>query len=319
MLDIATSKRLLRRSVTVTCLAYMADDWMWGRRLARGLLTTNSGTAHAGIPHDESLAMIESTYNGYCRLAGVTGFTGTVAEIGPGDTLGVALLLARNADAVWTIDRYQPRQDRDQQTRIYEALAARHGLTQLLERTGEGIAIRGVHSATGQSAESFFRGTGQQFDAILSNAVLEHLAEPLAGLDAMLARLRPGGHLVHVIDLRDHGMFAGRAPLTFLTIPEPVYRRMTRHSGRSNRCLYRDYRLWLERSGLRETKLLVSALVHGWSAPQPVALEAVPDAELLLALRDVAALRPYLAAALRQHSDRELSVAGCILVARKAF
>jgi hypothetical protein len=35
------------------------------------------------------------------------------------------------------------------------------------------------------------------------------------------------------------------------------------------------------------------------------------------ALRDVVALRSYLAAARRQYSDRELSVAGCILVARK--
>jgi hypothetical protein len=35
------------------------------------------------------------------------------------------------------------------------------------------------------------------------------------------------------------------------------------------------------------------------------------------ALRDVVALRSYLAAALSQYSDRELSVAGCILVARK--
>src|SRR6266478_884247 len=89
-----SAKRILRHSIPATCLAYMVDDWLWGRRLARGRNETNSGTAHAGLTIEESIAIIESTYRAYCQHAGVERFQGRVVEIGPGDNLGVALLLA---------------------------------------------------------------------------------------------------------------------------------------------------------------------------------------------------------------------------------
>lgn len=69
---------------------------------------------------------------------------------------------------------------------------------------------------------------------------MEHLFDPVAALDGMLEALRPGGTLVHRIDLRVHGMFRGQHPLTFLTLPDAIYTRMTRNSGRPNRVLFPD-------------------------------------------------------------------------------
>jgi hypothetical protein len=152
MLDISTSKRLLRCSVTVTCLAYMADDWLWRRRLTRGRIGTNSGTSHASLALADSLTTIENTYSSYRRFAGVSAFQGLVAELGPGDNLGVALLLTGEADAVWMVDRYRPRYNLAQQAAIYSALAARHAVAERLERDGERIVLRGVHEVVGQSA-----------------------------------------------------------------------------------------------------------------------------------------------------------------------
>ena len=50
--------RLLRKSRTLTCLAYVANDWHQGRKLARGEIGTTSGmrttlSAEAVIEHGE--------------------------------------------------------------------------------------------------------------------------------------------------------------------------------------------------------------------------------------------------------------------------
>jgi SAM-dependent methyltransferase len=312
------AKHLLRHSIPATCLAYMADDWLWGQRIAGGRNETSSGMAHAGLALEESIAIIENTYRAYLRYAGVERFQGRVVEIGPGDNLGVALLLAGSGASVVTVDRFHPRRDRDQEWRIYQALIARHRLSLRLDRTDAGIAIERVQSAIGKSAETFFAAETARFDAVLSNAVLEHLADPLAALDTMRDSLAPGGHLVHVIDLRDHGMFSGRTPLTFLTIPETIYRRMTRQSGRPNRVLFHDYRCWLERSRLPEARLLVSCLVTDWFAEEPVEFHRLPQSELNAAVTEVGNIRRRLAANLRRHADQEIAVAGCVLIARNS-
>ena len=313
MTVVETLKRLLRRSIAATCLAYIADDCLWALRLAFGRNETTCGTTHHGLDLGASLAIIEKTYDYYRQMTGMNHFYGRVAELGPGDSLGVSLLLASRGAEVWAVDRYRSRRDSAQEFVIYESLAQRHGL----KRSAGAAAMEQVHYVAGKSAEEFFIESDLRFDAILSTAVVEHLYEPMAALDAMVAALRPGGWVVHVIDLRDHGMFAGWPPLTFLRIAEPIYRRMTRYSGRPNRCRYHDYSRWLEQSRLQNARLLVTCLIDGWSPPQPIPLGQISDVELKPALADVSAIRSKLAVKFRAHIDREVAVAGCVLVARK--
>jgi ubiquinone/menaquinone biosynthesis C-methylase UbiE len=73
------------------------------------------------------------------------------------------------------------------------------------------------------------------FDCVISNAVLEHVYEPVA-VAASLARVtRPGGHNFHQIDFRDHKDF--RHPLEFLLFGTRDYRDEFERtkSGRGNR------------------------------------------------------------------------------------
>ena len=254
--------RQVKRSVTLTILYYLMDDLRARYRLFCGKLMTRSGSRHGTLKLEESLQYIERVYGDYVDYGELEGFAGRVAEIGPGDNFGVALLmLGAGAKEVHTIDRFRPLRDDARQAGIYRALATRHGLDRLLVDDGaNAVAIRGLVASHGVAAETFFKSSVLRFDCIVSRAVLEHLYDPLSALDDMAAALVPGGTLIHRIDFRDHGMFSGHHPLTFLTIQDALYRAMTRESGRPNRLLLPAWRDWLHRSpltgSLRVTRLV---------------------------------------------------------------
>jgi SAM-dependent methyltransferase len=177
--------------------------------------------------------------------------------------------------------------------------------------------LRHVEYHAGVPAEDFFRDRKDAFDFIISRAVLEHLYDPISALDDMADALKPGGMLVHRIDLRDHGMFENMHPLTFLTIPEQIYRRMVRNSGRPNRVLLSAYRDWLKRSGLDgDVRITRLAGVREQLAPTPwdgISPELRHDA-----LQTVEAIRPRIAKSLQSNSGEDLCVSGIVLRAWKS-
>lgn len=310
-------RALIKRSVALTCAYYAFDDWRARRRLAGGDLETRSGSRHATLDLDSSLAYIDRVYRDYLAYGAIQHFEGTVAEIGPGDNFGVALrILGDGAEAVHAIDRWVSRRDPEAQRRIYEAMSERWALGRLFDGAPAEDTIRGLVYRAGQPAETFFRTSGQRFDAIISRAVLEHLYDPLGALDDMAAALRPGGIMIHRIDLRDHGMFASHHPLTFLTIGEPLYGRMTRGAGRPNRVLMPAYRAWLARSGLEGT-LRVSRLAGVVDEVSPASWEQLDESLRQRALDCVGAVRGRLAKRFKAMADEDLAVSGCVLVAHK--
>lgn len=312
-----TLKALVRRSVLLTCAYYLFDDWRAQRRWTAGKHVTTSGTRHARLDLPASLAYIEKIYADYLAYAGCDRFCGTVAEIGPGDNFGVALLLLGNGvEAVHAIDRFRPQRDPVRQAAIYQALADRHGLADRFNGPPAETTLRGLQYHPGRPAETFFRNSTQRFDAILSRAVVEHLYDPAAALTDMFRALQPGGIMVHRIDLRDHGMFTGHHPLTSLTIPEAVYLRMTRGSGRPNRVLLPAYRNWLETSGARGS-LRITRLAGVDEEVGPADWDGLDPALKRRALECVAAVRPSLAAGFKNLRDEDLAVSGGLLVARR--
>jgi SAM-dependent methyltransferase len=307
-------RELAKRSVALTCAYYLFDDWRARRRWARGNYDTRSGSRHAQLSLENSLAYIEKVHADYLTYAGRSRFAGIVAEIGPGDNFGVALLMLGNgADAVHAIDRYRPRRDPSRQAAIYRALVERHGLTDCFDGPPSEQTLRGLRYYPGRPAEDFFRRTALTFDAILSRAVLEHLYDPAVALSDMLRALGPGGTMVHRIDLRDHGMFTGHHPLTFLTIPEAVYRRMTAGSGRPNRGMYPLYRHWLASSGAQGS-LRITRLAGVEEEVGPAVWNELDPELKRRACRSVEKIRPSLTAPFRNWPDQDLAISGCVLV-----
>ncbi len=310
-------RAIIKRSVPLTCAYYLFDDWRARRRLADGRLETSSGARHADLDIDASLAYVERVCGDYLGYGGLQQFSGSVAEIGPGDSFAVALrILGGGADHVHAIDRWVSRRDPEAQRRIYGALAERHKLDDLFDGAPGENTIRDLTYHAGQPAETFFRTCGLRFDAILSRAVMEHLYDPLAALDDMAACLTPGGIMIHRIDLRDHGMFAGHHPLTLLTLSDGLHRRMTQGGGRPNRVLIGAYRDWLERSGL-SGELTISRLAGIGEEIEPAPWAALDKNATSRALACVRAIRPRLGGKFKVMADEDLAVAGLVLVARK--
>lgn len=311
----------IRRSIVLTCAYYLLDDWRARRRLAGGDLSTRSGSRHDRLDVDSSLQYIErihADYLAYGGVDGIGGFSGVVGEIGPGDNFGLALLLlGGGATEVHALDRYRSERDADAQRTIYAALSEKHGLAGLFSGPPAEETIRHLHYHAGEPAETFFRDHDIRFDAILSRAVLEHLYDPLGALSDMAARLNPGGRLVHRIDFRDHGMFAGRHPLTFLTVPGAVYKHMVRGAGRPNRVLLPDYRAWLAGSGMAGT-LSITRLAGVEGAIAPAAWKDIDEELRHRALETVTAIRPRLRSPFAAMTDEDLAVAGTVLEARKS-
>ena len=292
--------RAARSSVAVTSLLFLADG-LWAK--LTGALTIDSEHL-SGINIDEDYryaAMVAGYYLDHGKVRG------RVAEIGPGGSAAVALnLLARGAQSVDLLDRFVFTHDEAQLDRLYRRFDNYDDLSKVRFHTGESA-----------SAEQFFR-QNRRFDAIFSCAVLEHVSDPAGALKTMIAALEPGGRLVHQVDLRDHGMFtaAGKHELTFLTIPDRLYRPMSEARGRPNRVPLSVYRRVLDDSGV-DYRIVVTHLVGVGELPEPQEIGQIDPEVLERATRTVAAIRPRLIRRLREQSLDDLAVAGFRIEATK--
>lgn len=307
---------LVKRIKPLACAWYILDARRTQARLRRGDIATVSGTRHSGLDLQQSIAYIEKVFRDYLAWSDRPALRGRIVEIGPGDNFGVALLLLKQgAGFVEAIDKFAPRRDPVQQAAIYAALSARHGMGDLFDGEPAEATIARLRYHPGMPAERYFREQ-RGFSAILSRAVLEHLDDPLQSLDDMWHSLEPGGQLIHRVDLRDHGMFAGAHPLTFLTVGQRLYGAMTRQTGRPNRVLLPDYRAHLAGRGW-PARLGITRLVGVAEEFGNLPWEAIPAAARQQALTAVQAIRPNLAPPFVGLSDTDLAVSGFVLVAEK--
>ena len=314
---------LLDRWPYLKAMGFIAENALWLIRHRIGWNRITYGT-HKSLRLQESVNYVEQVFADYLRYGQLERFHGTVAEIGPGDNGGVALLI-RNSGAqhVDLVERFENVIDEGQQQEIYEALSHRHPLERF--RIGpqwKRMELSGVTWWIGASAEQFMAGCADgTYDFIVSRAVLEHLAKPISTLRQMVRALRPGGLLLHEVDLRDHEHFSRRLDeLTWLKFPSWLWRVMTSQSGRPNRVLAHRYRRALE--GLRgsdgiEYQLLVKTLVGAQSIDPAVPWEEIPLETRERALAFVTARRHTFARELQGIDAADLALTTVVIVARK--
>jgi SAM-dependent methyltransferase len=283
----------------------------------------------ADLPRE--IDAIDKTFDGYLRYSLLSAdalYGKRVLELGPGDNIGVALrFAAAGAPFVSAVDKFVPLQDDEYHRTLYRSLRAR--LTPDEQRRFDEaievdthVAPRGdrLQYVYGRQFEKSDTYTPNSFDLIVSNAVLEEIYDidqAFAGMDRLL---RPGGYLLHKIDLGDYGMFTkhGFPALEFLTVPDAVYQRMVESSGQPNRRLVDYYRAKTGALGYDTTIYTTSVLGNPTELiPHKVSIQQEVDysdhtREL------IQAIRPRLLSRYQRLSDADLMVQGIYLVARKS-
>lgn len=157
--------------------------------------------------------------------------TGRILEIGACGHPGMALLLLLGgADKVW-LNNVFPIANRlpeswAQNATVLMRLAglAKRDLSDILKRRDDGdYAVKDELLALPPPCPcEDLRFDDGSFDMIFSNAVLEHVREPIDVLRNLHRMLATNGWFVHAIDLRDHRDF--NKPLEFLALTEAAYR-----------------------------------------------------------------------------------------------
>jgi SAM-dependent methyltransferase len=320
-------KSLLNTLPGLLVTAFVTDDFLQGIRLRGGVINTDSGATHMNLSEAESLSYIEKVFAEYKKYGGIDKFFGRIAEIGPGDNAGVAMLMRRDGcTQVDLIDRYYSSRNPEQQSKIYNLIAQKYHLNHLrTTNSWDDQALPGINWKIGQAAEVYFQNcvqeSGEVYDFIVSRAVLEHLYDPLDAIKQMIACLKPGGQMFHEIDFRDHGMFSPiRHELTFLEVPETIYPWMVRNSGRPNRILVYMYRNILEsmkNSGLIDYSILVTHLVNVGDITPHQVFEEIPFEKQHQAIKFVEENRQKFATKFHHIDSEDLAVAGIFLVVTK--
>ncbi|MBC7482414.1 MAG: methyltransferase domain-containing protein [Rhizobacter sp.] len=224
-----------------------------------------------------------------------------VLEYGPGDVLGVALILyAYGAESVRCVDRFPLERTTERNLAVYERI-----LTRL---SGEALQRAGSAFRTSLKPESGFRpecvsysvtpdglARGEHaYDLIISRAVLEHVNCLEKTIGDVRASLKPDGVSVHNVDLKSHNLDRIQ-PFDFLAWPEWAYRLMYSHKGFPNRHRIDRYRHACESAALRIITLAPTGL---------------------LSLEDVVLLQPRLARPFRRLSAEGLRWMGFWIVLR---
>jgi SAM-dependent methyltransferase len=249
-----------------------------------------------------------------------------VLEIGPGDNLGVALLLlAKGARTVTCIDGFDPNFDAKHNSKIYAAIY--NGLTaEERERVQDVVTLQPDGSAAvgGDRLISRYRvpmdGVAaplepQSYDIIISRAVLEHLGNLELGWKNMVLCLRPDGEMWHKVDFRCHNLFGQIHPLYFLTISDGVWNLISRPDPTLNRLRMPTYRELAARD-FCDSHFYITHIA-GENEFLPHVKSLIPGTHYSQRNLDgIRGIRPRLQKHFANYSDEDLLVTGVFLALR---
>ncbi len=331
-----TIKGVLKKSKNAIIARKIYEDWALKRRFNSGNPESLHGSTHSTIitSVDQSVNYILTQFEDYLQYSGLAleDLQGKrIFELGFGDNVGVALkFIAVGASQVVCLDKFYSKRDMSHQLEIYQAL--REGLSEEEKRRFDSAVTLSstvelndekVRCIYGVDVENASELQNEKFDLVVSRGAIQDIYEPDAAFIAMDRLLKPGGLMLHKIDLSDQGMFRanGMNPLTFLTIAESVYKLMALNSGKPNRKLTSYYRDVMTRLGYDPTILItdiigVGDVGTGNLHPHKASIKLGEDySEATLEL--IREIRNKLQPKYRELSDQELMVDGIFLIAKK--
>lgn len=294
-----------------------------------GIYKSKAGATHSALTMDQSIKYIFDVFNDYIFYAGIKEDDlkeKEILEIGPGDNLGVALLfLAKGAKKLTCMDRFYSVRDIGHQIQIYKSI--RSQLNDIEKKRFDECIISYDKLEFDKTKLSYIYGKGIEeayfeeayFDLIVSRAALEHIYNINKAFSVMKKALKPGGYLIHKVDLRDHGIFSssGGHPLTFLTINSKIWRMMSEYCGRPNRKRIDCYRLIADPNDF-DSRIYITHIVglQNELIPHRIHIEYPIDyrEDTLKLIKEI---RPRISPEFRHLSDEDLSIAGIFLVAQK--
>lgn len=261
-------KKIINRFFYLKIIILVLSDFLIGLKYKIGLKGTLSGSRHLNKSLDFSIKYINNVFNDYCKY-GDLNFNEIykIAEIGPGDNYGVALLFkSKGVSKIDLIDKFVSSRKSNDQKKIYDKLINDDHIDKNINKVNLIKKLeKSISFNLGISAEDYFKKNQNEYDLILSRAVMEHLSYPIKALKYMINSTSKNGKILHRIDLRDHGMFSKNFyELKFFEIPLFLYRLMTKYSGRPNRILLQDYINFLESNSKSlkfEYKIYVTRIV----------------------------------------------------------
>jgi SAM-dependent methyltransferase len=248
-----------------------------------------------------------------------------VLEVGPGDNLGVALLLlARGAHTVTCIDGFAPNFDPKHNSQIYRAIY--DGLSAAEQKRVRDVVTLRSDGATVGGGRLISRYDvpidavapplkARSYDIIISRAVLEHLGDLKRGWKNMVACLRVNGEMWHKVDFRNHTLFGEIHPLYFLTVPDNLWNLISSPDPTMNRLRLPTYRELAARDFLESHCYLTHII--GESEIAPHVDDLVSGTHYSQRHLDmVQAIRPRLLKDFSDYSDEDLLVTGVFLTVR---
>ncbi len=321
---------MIKRSKAGIIARHIYRNWQLRRRYKAGDYQTPSNLGYSGKLQEE-VAYIQTVLADYFTYAGLSAATlrgKRILEIGPGQNLGLALrLLSLDAAQVVSVDKFYCLLDVEEQGNIYRIL--RDNLTDPEKALFDRSIILEEQYKINPDKLRYLYGRGIDevvpffdphfFDIIISRAVLEEIYDLDAAFSAMDHLLVPGGLMIHKIDLRDYNIFSlyGMHPLTFLTVPEWFYQRMTKNTVKPKRRLLNYYQDKMMEIGYYG-KFFITHIVGEEKelVPHKETIEFNVDyTEATLDL--IRQIRPKLDRRFKDLPDEVLLVAGIFMVAKK--
>jgi SAM-dependent methyltransferase len=181
---------------------------------------------------------------------------GSVCEIGPGDCLAAAAFFAGKGASHVDLVELQPPAINEKQRKILTALKE-FGLpvsSDVISNVSPPMLNTQLVSYHTQHMENYT--ARNQHILIFSHHVLEHVEDLQTVFQRSFRTLRPGGLVLHIVDLGGHGELEDPIPpLDFQTYPDWLYGWMYPVHYRATRRFLEDYRQEARKAGFHDIKI----------------------------------------------------------------